>query len=193
MEMKINLNKQQENIEDIIALEATEEIVYIFLDHVLNSDKTIGLIANKELVEYAMGESLMVDGINVRKVDIEKDDLEYMISIDNNGDIVVQPIEYYNDKFFNAMDYIYISMDGDVDQLTIDMCLDRDITITLFGYENEPCECDGRCEYNKELAIESDCDMHGFSVNYSDESGYSSYSFYSTDMDLVERVAMLFI
>ena len=29
--------------------------------------------------------------------------------------------------------------------------------------------------------------MHGFSVNHSGENGWSSYSFYSTDMDLVNK------
>ena len=43
-------------------------------------------------------------------------------------------------------------------------------------------------------ALEENADdhMHGFSVNRSDENGYSSYSFYSTDMDLVEYMARLF-
>ena len=58
------------------------------------------------------------------------------------------------------------------------------------------CDCDECCgcddTNDKELDIESDGDMHGFSVNHSDENGTSSYSFYSTDMDLVEKMAQLF-
>ena len=65
--------------------------------------------------------------------------------------------------------------------------------------EELECECDchvGDCctcnNDDNELAIESDGDMHGFSVNHSDENGSNSYSFYSTDMNLVEKMAQLF-
>ena len=68
-----------------------------------------------------------------------------------------------------------------------DECYDEDC---------EDCDCDECCgcddANDKELDIESDDDMHGFSINHSDENGTSSYSFYSTDMDLVEKMAQLF-
>lgn len=67
-------------------------------------------------------------------------------------------------------------------------------SILVFGFEDDDCEgCKSEdTEKDTELSIESDGDMHGFSVNQSDENGYSSYSFYSTDMDLVEYMARLF-
>ena len=68
-----------------------------------------------------------------------------------------------------------------------DECYDEDY---------EDCDCDECCgcddANDKELDIESGDDMHGFSINHSDENGTSSYSFYSTDMDLVEKMAQLF-
>ena len=73
------MNKYKENISDIITLDATEEIVDIFLESLEKTDKTTGIIANKELIEYAMGEALAQDWINVRRVDIEVEDLEYML------------------------------------------------------------------------------------------------------------------
>ena len=63
-------------------------------------------------------------------------------------------------------------------------------SILVFGFEEDTCE--GCKSDNTELAIESDGDMHGFSVNQSGENGWSSYSFYSTDMDLVKTMAKLF-
>ena len=58
---------------------------------------------------------------------------------------------------------------------------------------DEDCDCDEcQCACKKDVYIETDGDMHGFSVNHSDENGCSSYSFYSTDMDLVECMAKLF-
>jgi len=140
------LNKYEENISDIITLDATEEIVDIFLEYFKTTDKIIGIIANKELIEYAMGEALSHDWINVRKVDIELDNLEYMISIDNDGDLVVQPVTDFDDKYFSSMEIVYISMDGDVSQDVIDYCVDRDKNVILFGYEDECCDCCGCCD-----------------------------------------------
>lgn len=61
------------------------------------------------------------------------------------------------------------------------------------------CECDCCCGYcqcdedkDNEITIEKDGDMHGFSVNQSDENSWSSYSFYSTDKKLTEEMAKLF-
>ena len=65
-------------------------------------------------------------------------------------------------------------------------------SILVFGFEDDDCEGCKIEDENTELSIDSDGDMHGFSVNRSDENGYSSYSFYSTDMDLVEYMAKLF-
>ena len=52
------------------------------------------------------------------------------------------------------------------------------------------CDCDECCgcddANDKELDIESDDDMHGFSINHSDENGYSSYSFYSDNESIVK-------
>ena len=67
-------------------------------------------------------------------------------------------------------------------------------SILVFGFEEDTCEgCKSEdTEKDTELSIESDGDMHGFSVNRSDDNSYSSYNFYSTDMDLVEYMARLF-
>ena len=67
-------------------------------------------------------------------------------------------------------------------------------SILVFGFEEDDCEgCKSEdSEKDTELSIESDGDMHGFSVNRSDENGYSSYSFYSDNMELVEYMARLF-
>lgn len=132
------MNKQEENISDIITLDTTEEIIDIFLDYITHTDETVGIIANKELIEYAMSEALKYNDINARKVDLELDnDIEYMISIDDDGNLVVQPLEDYHDKYFNDMQHVYISMDGDITQTTIDVCLDKDMDVVLFGYEDE--------------------------------------------------------
>ena len=149
------MNKQEKNIVDILTFDEIEDIVDIFIDKVYHTDKTVALVTNKELVEYAMNELLEDSYITVKRVDLELDseDVEYMISVDDDGYVVVQPVEYYDDKYFNDIEYAFVDMDGCVEQMTIDNLLDRDVEIVLFGYEDE-CSCDD-CD---------DCE-EGFTVN----------------------------
>ena len=139
------MNKQEKNIVDILTFDEIEDIVDIFIDKVYHTDKTVALITNKELVEYAMDILLNDDCITVKRVDLELDgeDVEYMISVDDDGYMVVQPVEYYDDKYFNGIEYAFVDMDGCVEQMTIDNLLDRDIEIVLFGIDE--CDCD-ECE-----------------------------------------------
>lgn len=141
------MNKQEKNIVDILTFDEIEDIVDIFIDKVYHTDKTVALITNKELVEYAMDELLNDDCITVKRVDLELDseDAEYMISVDDDGYMVVQPVEYYDDKYFNDIKYAFVDMDGCVEQMTIDNLLDRNVKIVLFGYDGECDDCD-ECE-----------------------------------------------
>lgn len=133
------MNKQEKNIVDILTIDEIEDIVDIFIDKVYHTDKTVALITNKELVEYAMDVLLNDDCIAVKRVDLELDseDAEYMISVDDDGYMVVQPVEYYDDKYFMGIEYAFVDMDGCVDQMTIDNLLNRDVEIVLFGYEED--------------------------------------------------------
>ena len=141
------LNKQEKNIVDILTFDEIEDIVDIFIDKVYHTDKTVALITNKEFVEYAMDILLNDDCITVKRVDLELDDedAEYMISVDDDGYMVVQPVEYYDDKYFNDIEYAFVDMDGCVEQMTIDNLLDRNVEIVLFGIDDDACGCD-ECE-----------------------------------------------
>ena len=141
------MNKQEKNIKDIITFDEIEDIVDVLIDVVHHADKTVALITNKELVEYAKDVLINDEYIAVKRVDLELDseDAEYMISVDDDGYMVVQPVEYYDDKYFNGIEYAFVDMDGCVDQMTIDNLLDRNVEIVLFGYEDDECSCD-ECE-----------------------------------------------
>mgnify|MGYP003400512200 CR=1 FL=1 len=150
------MNKQEKNIVDILTFDEIEDIVDIFIDKVCHTDKTVALITNKELIEYAMNELLEDSYITVKRVDLELDseDAEYMISVDDDGYMVVQPVEYYDDKYFMGIKYAFVDMDGCVEQMTIDNLLDRDVPVVLFGYEDEhkchveseECACSHGCD-----------------------------------------------
>ena len=141
------MNKQEKNIVDILTFDEIEDIVDIFIDKVYHTDKTVALITNKELVEYAMDVLLNDDCITVKRVDLELDSeyAEYMISVDDDGYMVVQPVEYYDDKYFNDVEYAFVDMDGCVEQMTIDNLLDRNVELVLFGIDDDACGCD-ECE-----------------------------------------------
>ena len=138
------MNKQEKNIVDILTFDEIDDIIGIFIDKVFHTDKTVALITNKELVEYAMNELLEDSYITVKRVDLELDseDAEYMISVDDDGYMVVQPVEYYDDKYFMGIEYAFVDMDGCVGQVTIDNLLNRNVEIVLFGYEDDGCGCD---------------------------------------------------
>ena len=149
------MNKQEKNIVDILSFDEIEDIVDIFIDKVYHTDKTVALITNKELVEYAKDVLINDEYIAVKRVDLELDseDAEYMISVDDDGYMVIQPVQYYDDKYFNDIEYAFVDMDGCVEQMTIDNLFDRNVEIVLFGIDDE-YDCD-ECE---------DCE-EGFTVN----------------------------
>lgn len=174
------MNKQEKNIVDILTFDEIEDIVDIFIDKVYHTDKTVALITDKELVEYAMDELLNDDCITVKRVDLELDseDAEYMISVDDDGYMVVQPVEYYDDKYFNGIEYAFVDMDGCVDQMTIDNLLDRDVSVVLFGYEDER-----KCrEKSEECACSHGCD------NTEDKNVYTVTVKCNLDTDEAEKI-----
>ena len=159
------MNKQEKNIVDILTFDEIEDIVDIFIDKVYHTDKTVALITNKELVEYAMDELLNDDCITVKRVDLELDgeDVEYMISVDDDGYVVVQPVEYYDDKYFNGIEYAFVDMDGCVEQMTIDNLLNRDVEIVLFGYDEDERsrdECECACKKDEKPTTASTATYH---------------------------------
>ena len=176
------MNKQEKNIKDVLTFENIEDIVESFIEKLYNTDKTVALISDKKIVSKAMDTLMSIDYITVKRVDLELDseDAEYMISVDGDGNMVVQPIEYYDNKYFMGIEYAFVDMDGIVCQTTIDNLLERNIPIVLFGDEDGyECECEVCKTKCNELSIDED--SHGFSISKSDDNGYSSYSFYSSE------------
>lgn len=176
------MNKQEKNIKDVLTFENIEDIVESFIEKLYNTDKTVALISDKRIVRKAMDTLISIDYITVKRVDLEldSDDAEYMISVDGDGNMVVQPIEYYDNKYFMGIEYAFVDMDGIVCQTTIDNLLERNIPIVLFGHEDGyECECEVCKTKCNELSIGED--SHSFSISKADSNGYTSYSFYSSE------------
>ena len=184
------MNKQEKNIKDVLTFENIEDIVESFIEKLYNTDKTVALISDKKIVRKAMDTLMSIDYITVKRVDLDIDDAEYMISVDGDGNMVVQPIEYYDNKYFMGIEYAFVDMDGIICQATIDNLLERNIPIVLFGDEDGyECECEVCKTKCNELSIDED--SHSFSISKADSNGYTSYSFYSSekiDKNDVEKI-----
>ena len=120
-----------------------EDIVEIYINRLYHTDKTVGVVVNKELAEYIMLELFALDETSFREVDLVDymNIDEYLVSVDDNGVITVVPIEDFG--ILDNTDIFYIDMDGDIDQDIIDYCVNEDKKVILFGQKDD--DCDGDC------------------------------------------------
>ena len=137
-------------------------------------------------------EDLWVDADSENEL-LYKDDNEVLVTIAYDGMVFVEESKV-NDIIKSNEDCSLTYFYDGLGQKDLDALEENAESILVFGFEDDDCEgCKSEdSEKDTELSIESDGDMHGFSVNRSDDNSYSSYSFYSTDMDLVEYMARLF-
>lgn len=161
----------------------------------------VAIVAKYEETRQIIRE-LVSFGYDLRSIHLEDNcyggyDAEYIISIcniDGEDEIWCEPMLREDGYILDESTVIYVL--DNCSSKVIPYCNGKVVYEVSVGEDECDCnECCGCCECDeddKELAIESDGDMHGFSVNHSDENGYSSYSFYSTDRNLTEMMAKLF-
>lgn len=174
-----------ENIEMIDLVNKAEDITDIYINRLYHTDKTVGIVVNKEVAEYILDELVKIDETSIKKADLvdymEVD--EYLVSVDDDGYITCVPIEDF--VVLDKTDIFYIDMDGDIKQDIIDYCVNEDKEVILFGQEDD---CDGDCkncpahdETYLHTSEDEDGNTHGFTVSKSDGDSYMSYSYYSSD------------
>lgn len=162
-----------------------DDIVEIYINRLYNTDKTVGVVVNKELAEYILDNLIRLDETSIKEIDLVNymNIGEYLVSVDDNGVITVVPIEDFG--VLDKTDVFYIDMDGDIKQDIIDYCVNEDKEVILFGQEDN---CDGNCEncYAHDenylhISEDEDGNTHGFIASRSDGDSYMSYSYYSSD------------
>ena len=163
-----------------------DDIISIYINRLYHTDKTVGVIVNKEIAEYILDNLIRLDETSIKEIDLVDymNIDEYLVSVDDGGVITVVPIEDF--CVLDKTDIFYIDMDGDIEQNIIDYCVNEDKEVILFGQEDN--ECDGKCEncsahdetylYTSE---DEDGNTHGFTASKSDGDSYMSYSYYSSD------------
>ena len=174
---------------DIINVDEYEDIIDILLNRLLNTEKTVGIVVNKEFAEYITSILLKIPETSIKEIDfIDWYNInEYIVYINNDGYVTAIPID---DKVvLDNADIIYINMDGDIKQDVIDYCINEDKEVILFGLTDD-CNCDGDCEncigHDYDVYKLDDDYMHGFTASKTDDSSYVSYSYYTTE-DLSDK------
>lgn len=132
-----------EDIQMIDLENKAEDITDIFINRLYHTDKTVGVIVNKEIAEYILDELVKIDETSIKEVDLVDymEVNEYLVSVDDGGVITVIPIEDFG--VLDKTDIFYIDMDGDIEQNIINYCVNEDKEVILFGQEDD---CDGDCD-----------------------------------------------
>lgn len=174
-----------EDIQMIDLEDKVDDIVKIYINRLYHTDKTVGVIVNKEIAEYILDILIKLDKTSIKEIDLVDymNIDEYLVSVDDGGVITVVPIEDF--CVLDKTDIFYIDMNGDIKQDIIDYCVNEDKEVILFGQEDN---CDGDCENcpaNDETYLhtseDKDGNAHGFTASRSDGDSYMSYSYYSSD------------
>lgn len=174
-----------EDIQMIDLENKVDDIISIYIDRLYHTDKTVGVVVNKELAEYILDILIRLDETSIKEIDLvdHMNIDEYLVSVDDGGVITVIPIEDFG--ILDKTDIFYIDMDGDIEQNIIDYCVNEDKEVILFGQEDN---CDGDCENCNchdetylHTSEDEDGNTHGFTASKSDGDSYMSYSYYSSD------------
>jgi hypothetical protein len=174
-----------EDIQMIDIEDKVDDIISIYINRLYHTDKTVGIVVNKEIAEYILDNLIRLDETSIKEIDLVDymNIGEYLVSVDNNGVITVVPIEDFG--VLDKTDIFYIDMDGDISQDIIDYCVNEDKEVILFGQEDNydgDCEnCPAHGETYLHTSEDEDGNTHGFTASMSDGDSYMSYSYYSSD------------
>lgn len=177
------------------------ELANVMDDYILDNAPTgeypiVSAYANYEVAKALVEALIILDNpigaiLELEDYEMSHYDREYVVYLSEDG-VTCEKCYHENGYYNGGGDISFIHEDCNSKLLSH---IDSQ-TICEFGIGSDECEdecdCDECCGCDNKLTIESDGDMHGFSVNRSDENGYSSYSFYSTDLNLVNEMARLF-
>lgn len=167
-------------------LELAEEMYDAFMDF-----DSVACISNYYKIKELLSALIIIsDGeFKLNEIDLHEDmDEEYLLVLDDMGLWV-----YYMEVNGRYMPYDHdvVFIDNTCNSRVLAANENEECEIIFFTREDEielsDYECNGDCA-TCEYAEESDGDMKGFTFNFSNEKGNSTYSFYSSDYEMVEKM-----
>ena len=191
--MKNSKNKYEDLT--IIDLNERTDIENLFFDELECADHTVGIVSDRFLIEYLLDEVIQLDYTSINYIDLAPDRIEdeFIMYVTAEGYITVTPLDDVG--YLYRQEVVFIDMDNVVQQDVIDICVNEDKDVRLFGLADEPvacpcceCECnDGRKKFH--ICKDSDGKCHGFYGSTTGEDFAESYSYYS-DQELSENDIM---
>ena len=141
-----SLNKNKyEDIQMIDLEDKVDDILDIFINRLYHTDKTVGIVVNKEIAEYILDELVKIDETSIKEVCfVDNINInEYLVSVDDNEWIRVIPVD--NHSVIDDVDIVYIDMDGDISQDVINYYVNKDKEVILFGQKDDGCDDECTC------------------------------------------------
>ena len=152
----------------------------------LGNDENLLFFAKCDLAEYIIRSFISLSKYSFGSIDLDCEfgdyEDEYIITITGNKEIWCEPARRNGEIFTYSMsdtDIAYTYQE-DIGQDMLEELLAEGCYTVLFGIDEESA-VDSSDELN------DDNNMHGFSISNTVKDIYSSYSFYSTDTDLVKE------
>lgn len=173
------------------------EFVKSVMDNMESVRQNITIVAFYEdasaiLKHIAKYEKSILHSIDIHDYMWENYDSEYYITLskDDEGDYLIYCEKAYDDKkdvyLYGESNIVYIAEDCSAKVLKR---LYSDIYYEVRFFDDEEDDFDKMVKTMMNVdEIEMDEDMKGFTVSRSDDYGFSTFSFHSTDEDLVKRV-----
>lgn len=176
-------HKSEENVQDVI-LECTCPLIEDIADEfdMLRRYDALHLYLSSWLAREIVGRILdEIDGLWVHEEAhtelLCKDDNEVIITIAYDGMVFIEEARGTKGQLKDGDGVINYVYDG-FKQKDIEKLISDDCPVLVFGFEEDEIEDeDTLVEYSDDR----DGDTHGFTASRSDENGYYSYSFYTSE------------
>jgi len=158
---------------------------------VVKQKKEVAVIAHYEIIAELFKELLITDNdimigdVNINDTYYNSYDKEYLLAVcAEDKNICIEPAFRENTGYFYVNgDYTYIHSDA---CCSILKNIETEETHE-FSYEWEMDEKMDMCEEYINLSHDENDNIHGFTQSFSDGNSYSSYSFYSDDVEIVKE------
>lgn len=176
------MNKIKNKYENMIILDLNErtDIVELFMDELEYAEKTVGIVSDRFLIDYLLGEVIALDYTSINYIDLAPGRIEgvFILYVTPEGYITVTPLD--EDGYLYRQEIIFIDMDEVANQHIIDVCVDEDKDVRLFGLADEPiCQCN-KCKKSYHICKDNNGKIHGVLGKDSSDDYESSYSYYSS-------------